>query len=40
MKDNVNSWNLMQRLGFEHRQDLNPDNGADVNIGVLNNTMV
>lgn len=39
-KDNVNSWNLMQRLGFEHQKDLNPDNGADVNIGVLNNNMV
>lgn len=40
MKDNVNSWGLMQRLGFEHQRDLNPDNGADVNIGVLNNNMV
>lgn len=40
MKDNVNSWGLMQRLGFERQRDLNPDNGADVNIGVLSNDMV
>lgn len=40
LKDNLNSWGLMQRLGFEHQRDLNTDNGADVNIGVLNNTMV
>ena len=40
MKDNLNSWNLMRRLGFEHQRDLNTDNGADVNIGVLNNTLV